>query len=102
MIIHLVLAKLCGQLVRDHVTLERPVHKMHCNCELIPAQMILDDLFREGEELAERGSDMEVLTRFSDLSNQMSDQIKDEKIDSSFEIVQPALLIGLFYLLTNS
>ena len=47
MIVHLVLAKLRGQLVRDHVTLERPVHKMHCNCELIPAQMILDDLFRE-------------------------------------------------------
>ena len=47
MMVNLVLAKLRRQLVWDHVTLERPVHKMHCNCELIPAQMTLDDLFRK-------------------------------------------------------
>ena len=41
MIVHLILAKLSGKLVRDHVTLERPVHEVHCNCELIPN---IDDL----------------------------------------------------------
>ena len=35
---HLILAKLCGQLVRNHVSLERPVHKVHCHREFIPGQ----------------------------------------------------------------
>ena len=37
-LVHLVLPKFCGQLVGDHVSLERSVHKVHCHCELIPGQ----------------------------------------------------------------
>ena len=34
---HLVFAQLGGKLVWDHVSLESPIHKVHCDCELVSA-----------------------------------------------------------------